>query len=77
MGRIPLARNRAGLLTPCRVNAGLRQKPYPGAVGLVKLGRVTTQITGLRHFPYPGAVRLAGLGWVTARVTRLAWVKLR
>jgi hypothetical protein len=54
----------------------LRQKPYPGAVGLAGLGWVMARVARLRHFPYPGAVGLAGFGRVTARVTGLAQVKL-
>jgi hypothetical protein len=43
---------------------GLRHFPYPGAIGLAGLARVTARVTGLRHFPYPGAIMLAGLGRV-------------
>jgi hypothetical protein len=39
----------------------LRQKSYPGVVGLAELGRIISQVTGLRRFSYPGAIRLAGL----------------
>jgi hypothetical protein len=64
---IPLARNRASLLTPRRINTGLRQIPYSGAIGLAGLRRVTAQVTRLSHFPYQGAIGLAGLtslGWL-------------
>jgi hypothetical protein len=49
-GQIPLPRNRVGLLTPHRVNAGLarlRQIPYPRAVRLAGLGSVMARVTRL------------------------------
>jgi hypothetical protein len=58
------------MITETRFLAGLawlRRKPYPGAVQLAGLGRVTARVTGLRHFPYPGAIRLAGLGQIKVR----------
>jgi hypothetical protein len=38
---------------PDRVT-GLRLFPYPRAIGLAGLGRITARVTGLRHFPYMG-----------------------